>query len=92
MRFKQFSIKDDQGFKDMEVFHGVMPADWNIKGGAIWRSDLATHQLFRIHWGEANNSYAPPVRYVFLPVIILTGLWMWKGYLVRRLFTRKTAS
>ena len=30
--------------------------------------------------------YAPLTRYVFLPVMVLTGLWMWKGYLVRRLF------
>ena len=32
--------------------------------------------------------YAPLTRYVFLPVMVLTGLWMWKGYLVRRLFRR----
>ena len=30
--------------------------------------------------------YAPLTRYVFLPVMVLTGLWMWKGYVVRRLF------
>lgn len=28
--------------------------------------------------------YAPIVRYVALPVILLTGLWMWKGHLLRR--------
>jgi len=37
-------------------------------------------------------NYAPVVRYVALPVIALSGLWMWKGHLVRRLIskTRKT--
>ena len=35
-------------------------------------------------------NYAPVVRYVAVPVIVLTGLWMWKGHLVRRLFSRKT--
>jgi len=25
-------------------------------------------------------NYAPVVRYVAIPVIALTGLWMWKGY------------
>ncbi len=35
--------------------------------------------------------YAPPARYVFFPLMVLTGLWMWKGYLVRRLFSRKAA-
>jgi hypothetical protein len=36
--------------------------------------------------------YAPPTRYVFLPIMVLTGLWMWKGYLVRRLFAKKTST
>jgi hypothetical protein len=30
-------------------------------------------------------NYAPIVRYVALPVIVLSGMWMWKGHLVRRL-------
>ena len=33
---------------------------------------------------EEIPNYAPAVRYVFLPVILLSGLWMWKGHLVRR--------
>jgi len=28
--------------------------------------------------------YAAPTRYVFLPTLVLTGLWMWKGAAVRR--------
>ena len=28
------------------------------------------------------------VRWVFLPVIILSGLWLWKGYVIKRLFRR----
>lgn len=36
-------------------------------------------------------NYAPAVRYVFLPAIVLAGLWMWKGHLVRRMFGRRTA-
>lgn len=27
---------------------------------------------------------APIVRYVALPVSLLTGLWMWKGHVLRR--------
>jgi hypothetical protein len=34
--------------------------------------------------------YAPLTRYVFLPMMVVTGLWMWKGHVVRRLFTRST--
>lgn len=30
--------------------------------------------------------YAPMTRFVFLPVMILSGLWAWKGHLVRRLW------
>ena len=36
-------------------------------------------------------NYAPTVRFVAFPVILLTGLWMWKGHLVRRMFTRNKA-
>ena len=35
--------------------------------------------------------YAAPTRYVFVPVMILSGLWMWKGHVVLRLITRKSA-
>jgi len=33
-------------------------------------------------------NYAPATRFVFLPIMVLTGLWMWKGHVVRRLFAR----
>jgi predicted tellurium resistance membrane protein TerC len=33
-------------------------------------------------------NYAPVVRYVALPIIVLSGLWMWKGHLVRRLISK----
>jgi hypothetical protein len=33
-------------------------------------------------------NYAPTVRYVAFPVIAASGLWMWKGHLVRRLFSK----
>lgn len=32
--------------------------------------------------------YAPLTRFVFLPSMVLTGLWMWKGHVVRRLFSK----
>ena len=34
------------------------------------------------------RNYAPVVRYVAIPVIALTGLWTWKGHLVRRLISK----
>jgi hypothetical protein len=36
-------------------------------------------------------NYARPTRYVFVPVMVLTGLWMWKGHVVRRLFSKRPA-
>lgn len=36
-------------------------------------------------------NYAPATRFVFVPLLVLTGLWMWKGHLVRRLFSRRPA-
>ena len=34
--------------------------------------------------------YAPAVRFVFLPIMVLSGLWMWKGHILRRLISRKS--
>jgi hypothetical protein len=36
-------------------------------------------------------SYAPATRFVFVPVMVLSGLWMWKGHVVRRLISKKPA-
>jgi thiosulfate reductase cytochrome b subunit len=35
--------------------------------------------------------YAPGVRFVFVPIIVLSGLWMWKGHVVRRLILKRPA-
>jgi thiosulfate reductase cytochrome b subunit len=37
---------------------------------------------------EAIPDYAPVVRFIALPVIVLTGLWMWKGHVLARLFAK----
>ena len=29
------------------------------------------------------------VRWVIVPVVVLSGLWMWKGHLVKKTFLRK---
>jgi hypothetical protein len=36
-------------------------------------------------------NYATPTRCVFMPILVTTGLWMWKGHLVKRLLSRKTS-
>ena len=40
---------------------------------------------------EELPNYAPVVRFIALPVMVVTGLWMWKGHLVRRLFSKSPA-
>jgi len=39
---------------------------------------------------EKLPDYAPLTRFVFLPVMVVTGLWMWKGHLVRRLVSKRS--
>jgi hypothetical protein len=40
---------------------------------------------------EKLPGYAPATRFVFLPVMVLSGLWMWKGHVVRRLIGKRSA-
>jgi hypothetical protein len=37
---------------------------------------------------EKLPSYALATRFVFLPVMVVSGLWMWKGHVVRRLISK----
>jgi hypothetical protein len=39
-----------------------------------------------------THNYATSVRFLFLPVLLLSGLWMWKGHVVRRLISKRRAS
>jgi len=34
--------------------------------------------------------YLPYFRYIYIPVIFLTGVLMWKGHVIRRLFSKKS--
>src|SRR6266496_6795605 len=36
-------------------------------------------------------NYAPVVRFVSIPVLVLTGFWMWKGHVLRRLISKSLA-
>ncbi len=37
---------------------------------------------------ERIPDYAPATRFVFLPVMVLSGLWMWKGHVLLRLLRK----
>jgi hypothetical protein len=36
-------------------------------------------------------NYAPFTRFVFVPIMVLSGLWMWKGHVLRWLVAKKLA-
>lgn len=40
---------------------------------------------------EKLPDYAFPTRFIFLPLMVLSGLWMWKGHVVRRLLSTRSA-
>ena len=40
---------------------------------------------------EKIPQYAPATRFVFLPVMALSGFWMWKGHVLRRLVSKRLA-
>ena len=40
---------------------------------------------------EELPKYAPRVRFVVVPVMLLSGLWMWKGHVLRRLISKRSA-
>lgn len=35
--------------------------------------------------------YAFRTRFVFVPIMVVSGLWMWKGHVVRRLLSKRLA-
>ena len=55
MRLKPYVITDDQGFKGMEVLHGVMPVDWTLQGGVTWKMALGAPAQIRLHWGDPQD-------------------------------------
>ena len=38
---------------------------------------------------EELPKYADRVRFVVVPIILLSGLWMWKGHVLRRLILKR---
>lgn len=40
---------------------------------------------------EELPNYAPVVRFIAIPGIVITGLWMWKGNAIRRMASKQAA-
>ncbi len=54
-----------------------------------WTHIIFGLTLFGYIYGppEETRQYLPFFRYFYFPVVILSGLWMWKGPAIRRLFS-----
>jgi hypothetical protein len=55
IRFKKFVITDDPTYTGMEVTRGIMPADWNLKGGVVWDLRNGRPAQFRIHFSDPQD-------------------------------------
>jgi len=40
---------------------------------------------------EELPKYAARVRFVVVPVMVLSGFWMWKGHVLKRLISKRSA-
>lgn len=40
---------------------------------------------------EKIQNYAPATRFVFVPIMVVSGLWMWKGHVLRPLISKRPA-
>jgi hypothetical protein len=83
---------------DCKTLHGITLAE-AIMNSSTQRSIFRwIHILFSIPIlgyiyspFEKLPDYASATRFVFLPAMILSGLWMWKGHLLRRLISKRPA-
>ncbi|MEY3479612.1 MAG: hypothetical protein RIQ71_387 [Verrucomicrobiota bacterium] len=55
-----------------------------------WIHIIFALPIFGYIYGPPSETvqYLPYFRYGYFPVVVLSGLWMWKGRAVRRLFSR----
>lgn len=40
---------------------------------------------------EQIPNYAPATRFVFVPLLVLSGLWMWKVHVIRQILSKRLA-
>ncbi|RYD49418.1 MAG: hypothetical protein EOP83_25180 [Verrucomicrobiaceae bacterium] len=56
-----------------------------------WIHILFGFPIFGFIYGpqEEVAQYLPMYRYVFVPILVLSGLLLWKGHLLTRLFAKR---
>jgi hypothetical protein len=53
MRFKRYVVVDNQGFQGMPFLRGIMPMDWTVQGGVLWKPGL--RGLVLMGWADAQD-------------------------------------
>jgi hypothetical protein len=73
--------------------HKLVIRDSTIRSIIRWVHIVCAIPIVGYIYSPFENipNYAPPTRFVFFPVMLLSGLWMWKGHLVRRMVSKKPA-
>jgi hypothetical protein len=71
--------------------HGVMIGDATQRSILRWIHIVFGIPIIGYIYSPFEDipNYAPAVRFVFVPVLVLSGLWMWKGHVLRRLVLKK---
>lgn len=59
-----------------------------------WMHIILSIPILGYVYGPVADLYygSRAVKWVFLPVIILSGLWLWKGHVVKKWFRRRADS
>jgi hypothetical protein len=75
---------------------GIEEEAWNIMNQRLilrWIHIIVAIPIYGYIYSpfEKLPQYAHPTRFVFFPLMVLTGLLMWKGHLLRRLISRRPA-
>ena len=83
---KQFGIEKPISQRS-NLHDEVMPP--NVRLFAGFTSSWAFRYSVTFIVRSTNSKLRRPrTRFVFVPVMVLSGLWMWKGHVVRRLFSK----
>jgi hypothetical protein len=53
MHLKRYTVTDTDGFQGMVFLTGIMPIDWTVKGGVLWKPGLKG--LVLLQWGDAQD-------------------------------------
>ena len=54
MRLKRYVVTDNQGFPGTVFLTGIMPIDWTVNGGVLWKRGF--RGLVLMGWSDVQNA------------------------------------